>query len=114
MPEQKIPTEACAGRNVEEKRKKVTMSRDETEGRASRCASGEDLDAQPSPTFPEQERLLHAAFRGGQIKRTFALGVSAPEVSAVVPEQVDDVHAALPGCGVQGRVQPLAAVDTGS
>lgn len=64
--------------------------------------------------FSEQERLLHPAFWSGQVKGTFALSVSALQVSPIVNQQVDDFHTVLPGGRVEGGVQPLAMVNVGS
>lgn len=97
-----------------DKKKKVRKPRDETERRESICAEGRKMHTQPFLTFPEQEHLLHAAFGGCQIKRTFALSISVLQVSSVVYQQVDDFHTGLLHCSMKWGVQTLAEVNTGS
>lgn len=72
-----------------------------------------ELHTQPFLTFPEQECLLHAAFGGRQIKRAFALSISALQVGPIVYQQVDDFHTGLLRCSVERGVQTLAEVNTG-
>lgn len=72
------------------------------------------MDTQPFLTFPEQECPLHSAFRGRQIKCTFSLSIFAFQVSPIVYQQLDDFYTGLLRCSMQGGVQPLAVLNTGS
>lgn len=72
------------------------------------------MDTQPFLTFLEQECLFHTTFGNGQIKSTFSLCVSELQISPIVSQQVDDLYTGLPRCSMEGGIQPLAMVNTGS